>query len=194
MVMYRERAAGMYSAMPFAAAAVTIEVPYVLMQAIWYSIIVYSLIGFEWTAAKFLWFFLYMFLALVVFTMYGMMMVSLTPNAQVGAVVSSLAMGLWNLFSGFLIPASRIPGWWIWFYYINPLAWVLYGMIASQLGDVTDIIKLDGDDKEVRKYVEDYFSFKHELVWLPAVVLTGMLVLFVIVTAHATRKFNFQKR
>lgn len=27
------------------------------------------------------------------------------------------------LFAGFVCPRALIPGWWIWVYYINPLAW-----------------------------------------------------------------------
>eukprot|EP00256_Glycine_max_P069227 XP_025983822.1 pleiotropic drug resistance protein 1-like [Glycine max] len=60
-VFYRERAAGMYSALPYAFAQVLIELPYVLVQAVFYSIIDYAMIGFEWTAAEFFWclFFMY---------------------------------------------------------------------------------------------------------------------------------------
>ncbi|KAK8592638.1 hypothetical protein V6N13_063208 [Hibiscus sabdariffa] len=54
-VFYRERAAGMYSAMPYAISQVLIELPYIFVQAAVYGIIVYSMIGFEWTAAKFFW-------------------------------------------------------------------------------------------------------------------------------------------
>ncbi|CAN6901667.1 unnamed protein product [Brassica oleracea var. botrytis] len=52
-VFYREQAAGMYSAMPYAFAQVFIEMPYVLVQAVVYGLVVYAMIGFEWTAAKF---------------------------------------------------------------------------------------------------------------------------------------------
>nr|KJB56641.1 hypothetical protein B456_009G129000 [Gossypium raimondii] len=52
-VFYRERAAGMYSAMPYAIGQVLIEIPYIFVQASGYGIIVYSMVGFEWTAAKF---------------------------------------------------------------------------------------------------------------------------------------------
>ncbi|KAK8678822.1 hypothetical protein V6N13_144303 [Hibiscus sabdariffa] len=48
-VFYRERAAGMYSAMPYAIAQVLIEIPYIFVQASVYGIIVYAMIGFEWT-------------------------------------------------------------------------------------------------------------------------------------------------
>jgi hypothetical protein len=30
--------------------------------------------------------------------------VALTPNAQVAAIISSAAFGIWNLFAGFLVP------------------------------------------------------------------------------------------
>uniref|UniRef100_F6HX57 ABC-2 type transporter transmembrane domain-containing protein n=2 Tax=Vitis vinifera TaxID=29760 RepID=F6HX57_VITVI len=55
-VFYRERAAGMYSAMPYAFAQALVEIPYVFSQAVVYGAIVYAMIGFEWTTAKFFWY------------------------------------------------------------------------------------------------------------------------------------------
>ncbi|XP_022859772.1 ABC transporter G family member 29-like, partial [Olea europaea var. sylvestris] len=52
-VFYRERAAGMYSALPYAMAQVVVEIPCVLLQATYYTLIVYAMLSFEWTAAKF---------------------------------------------------------------------------------------------------------------------------------------------
>jgi hypothetical protein len=37
-------------------------------------------------------------------------------------------------------PFQSIPGWWIWFYHVCPIAWNLRGIITSQLGDVETII------------------------------------------------------
>lgn len=34
---------------------------------------------------------------------------------------------------GFLIPQSAIPGWWIWCYWTNPIAYTLYGTHAARL-------------------------------------------------------------
>jgi hypothetical protein len=51
-VFYRERAAGMYSALPFGFAQVLVEVPYSIIQALLYGTITYALICFEWTAYK----------------------------------------------------------------------------------------------------------------------------------------------
>ncbi|KAM3373758.1 hypothetical protein P3S68_012472 [Capsicum galapagoense] len=47
-VFYRERAARMYSAIPYVFGQVFIEIPYVFIQAVSYGIIIYAMIGFEW--------------------------------------------------------------------------------------------------------------------------------------------------
>ncbi|CAN6456247.1 unnamed protein product [Victoria cruziana] len=103
-VFYRERAAGMYSAFPYAFGQVAIELPYVLIQALVYGLIVYAMIGFEWTAAKFFWYIFFMYFTFLYFTFYGMMAVAVTPNHHIASIVSSAFYAIWNLFSGFVIP------------------------------------------------------------------------------------------
>lgn len=46
-----------------------------------------------------------MFLTFSYFTFYGMMAVGLTPTQHLAAVISSAFYSLWNLMSGFLVPA-----------------------------------------------------------------------------------------
>ncbi|KAE9467762.1 hypothetical protein C3L33_00303, partial [Rhododendron williamsianum] len=88
-VFYRERAAGMYSAMPYAFAQVIIELPYVFAQSAVYGVIVYAMIGFDWTFAKFLWYSFFMYFTLLYFTFYGMMTVAMTPNGDIAAIIAS---------------------------------------------------------------------------------------------------------
>ncbi|XP_058203379.1 pleiotropic drug resistance protein 2-like isoform X3 [Rhododendron vialii] len=103
-VFYRERAAGMYSALPYAFSQVAIEVIYVTIQTLVYFLILYPMIGFEWKVVKVLWFFYYILMCFIYFTMYGMMVAALTPDVQIAAIVTSFFLSLWGLFSGFLIP------------------------------------------------------------------------------------------
>ncbi|OMO68269.1 ABC-2 type transporter [Corchorus olitorius] len=105
-VFYRERAAGMYSEMPYAFAQVAIEIIYTAIQSLIYTLILFAMIGFEWTAIKFLWFYYYILTSFVYFTLYGMMLTALTPNHQIAAIVMSFFLSFWNLFSGFLIPRT----------------------------------------------------------------------------------------
>ena len=31
--------------------------------------------------------------------------------------------------------------WWRWYYYVNPIAWTLYGIIVTQLGQDTTVVR-----------------------------------------------------
>ncbi|KAJ8497976.1 hypothetical protein OPV22_008528 [Ensete ventricosum] len=191
-VFYRERAAGMYSAVPYALGQVAIEIPYVLVQALLYGVIVYAMIGFEWTVAKFFWYMFFMYFTLLYFTFYGMMAVGLTPNYNIASIVSAAFYAIWNLFSGFIIPRPRIPVWWRWYYWICPVAWTLYGLVASQFGDIYDQ-KID-NEVAVADFVRDYFGFKHSFLGVVAVVVLAFPVLFAFLFAFSIKTLNFQKR
>ncbi|KAK9131815.1 hypothetical protein Scep_011343 [Stephania cephalantha] len=193
-VYYREKAAGMYSSFPYAAAQGLIEIPYIAMQSILYGVITFFMINFERTIRKFFLYVLFMFLTFSYFTCYGIMAVGLTPNTHFAAVVSSAFYSLWNLLSGFLIPKPNIPGWWIWFYYISPVAWTLRGIITSQLGDLQDHIVGPGFDGTVKEYIEKNLGYGPGMIGVSAVVLVGFAVLFFTVYAVSIRVLNFQKR
>ncbi|KAJ7553408.1 hypothetical protein O6H91_06G097000 [Diphasiastrum complanatum] len=195
-VFYRERAAGMYSAFPYAFGQVLIEIPYVLYQSIVYGLLVYSMINFEWTAVKFFWYLYFMFCTLLFFTYYGMMAVSLTPSHQFAAITSSAFVGLWNLFSGYLVTRPNIPIWWRWFVWIDPFAWTLNGLITSQLGDVRTGLTIPGrpDRPEVRVFLHEYFGFHHDFLGAIAAVHIGLAIIFAFTFAICIKYLNFQKR
>ncbi|KAL4559960.1 hypothetical protein LXL04_032106 [Taraxacum kok-saghyz] len=190
-VFYRERAAGMYSALPYAFAQVLVEVPYVFAQSAVYSGIVYAMIGFEWTAAKFFWYLFFQFCCLLYFTYYGMMTVAITPNANIAAIIAASFYGLFNVFSGFIIPRPRIPVWWRWYYWGNPLAWTIYGMVASQFADYDDELS---SGETVKDYLRRYFGYKHDFLPAVAGVHIGLVLVFAFIFAYSIRAFNFQKR
>ncbi|KAF7830247.1 pleiotropic drug resistance protein 1-like [Senna tora] len=190
-VFYRERAAGMYSALPYALAQVIIELPHIFVQTVIYGIIIYAMMGFEWKASKFLWYLFFMYFTFLYFTFYGMMSMAITPNPHISGVLSSAFYAIWNLFSGFVIPVSRIPIWWKWYYWMCPVAWTLYGLIASQYGD--DAKKLENGQR-VEEFVRSYFGFSHDFLGVVAVVVAGFSVFFALIFAFGIKVLNFQKR
>ncbi|XP_071738064.1 ABC transporter G family member 35-like isoform X1 [Rutidosis leptorrhynchoides] len=195
-VFYRERAAGMYSSLPYAMAQVFVEIPYVLFQTIYYSLIVYAMVSFEWELAKFFWFFFIIFFSFLYFTYYGMMTVSITPNEQLAAIVAASFYGVFNMFSGFFIPLPKIPKWWVWYYWICPIAWSTYGFIVSQFHDVENTIKVPGMsyDPPLNSYIEDHYGYRLDFMGPVAVVLVGFCILFAFVYALCLRMLNFQMR
>lgn len=81
-----------------------IELIYNALQSVLYTILLFSMMNFEWQVAKVLWFLFFIYTSFVAFTLYGMLMVALTPNPQIAAVCMGFFLSFWNLFSGFLIP------------------------------------------------------------------------------------------
>ncbi|XP_059643285.1 ABC transporter G family member 32-like isoform X2 [Cornus florida] len=195
-VSYRERAAGMYSALPFAFAQVTIEFPYVFVQSVIYSAIFYFMASFECSLLKFIYYLYFMFFTLLYFTFFGMMTIAVTPNHNVAAILGAPFYMMWNLFSGFMIPRMRIPIWWRWYYWANPIAWSLYGLLSSQYGDIDESIKLaDGvQTMPIKQLLEDQFGYRHDLLGIASIVVVGFCLLFAVTFAFAIKSFNFQRR
>ncbi|KAG8660145.1 hypothetical protein MANES_02G119800v8 [Manihot esculenta] len=193
-VFYREKAAGLYSPLAYAAAQGLVEIPYIGLQTILYGIITYFTINFERTAGKFFLYLLFMFLTFTYFTFYGMMAVGLTPSQHMAAIISSAFYSLWNLLSGFLIPKPNIPAWWLWFYYLSPVAWTLRGIITSQLGDVENTIVGPGFEGSVREFLKVNYDFESDMLGATVAVLFGFCILFFLVFAFSVKLLNFQRR
>ncbi|KAJ8452102.1 hypothetical protein Cgig2_016683 [Carnegiea gigantea] len=178
-VFYRERAAGMYSALPYAISQVVVEIPYIFVQATYYTLIVYAMVSFQWTAAKFLWFFFITFFSFLYFTYYGMMTVSITPNHQVASVFAAAFYALFNLFSGFFIPRP-----------------VIYGLIISQYGDLMQPIQGTrmSPTPTIRQYIQSHFGYDPDFMAPVAVVLVAFTVFFAFMYAYCIKTLNFQMR
>ncbi|KAJ1415870.1 P-loop containing nucleoside triphosphate hydrolase [Sesbania bispinosa] len=190
-VFYRERAAGMYSALPYAFGQVAVEIPYIFIQTLVYGVIVYAMIGFDWTGSKFFWYLFFMFFTFLYFTLFGMMLVGATPDHSVAAIVSFGFYLIWNLFSGFVIPRTRMPVWWRWFFWICPVSWTLYGLVTSQFGDIKERME---SGEIVEEFVRSYFGYRDDFKAIAAVVVVAFSLIFGFTFAFSIKAFNFQKR
>lgn len=194
-VFYRERAAGMYSELPYAFAQVAIETIYVAIQTLVYVLLLYSMIGFQWKVDKFFYFYYFIFMCFTYFSLYGMMVVALTPGHQIAAIVSSFFFNFWNLFSGFLIPRPLIPIWWRWYYWASPVAWTIYGIFASQVGDITTDLEITGSSPmPVNEFIKENLGFDHDFLVPVVFAHVGWVFLFFFVFAYGIKFLNFQRR
>ncbi|KAL9419245.1 hypothetical protein AB3S75_037074 [Citrus x aurantiifolia] len=194
-VFYRERAAGMYSSLTYAFAQVSIEAIYVSIQTIVYSLLLYSMIGFHWEVTKFLWFYFFMLMCFMYFTLYGMMLVALTPNQQIATILMSFFLSFWNLFSGFMVPRTQIPIWWRWYYWASPVAWTIYGLVTSQIGDKVSEVEVAGESGiTVKEYLYKHYGYDYDFLGAVAAAHIGFVVLFFFVFVYGIKFLNFQRR
>ncbi|KAF9674338.1 hypothetical protein SADUNF_Sadunf10G0116900 [Salix dunnii] len=193
-VLYREKFAAMYSPWAYSFAQVTIEIPYVLLQAFMYVAITYPTIGYYWSASKVFWYFYATFCTFLYFVFLGMLLVSMTPSVEVASILATAVYTILNLFSGFLLPGKKIPKWWIWCYYLCPTSWSLYGFLTSQYGDIDKEIFIFGELKTVSSFLEDYYGFQHDHLGIVAVALGAFPIAFAFLFACCIGKSNFQRR
>lgn len=86
---------------------------------------------------------------------------------------------------------QKMPVWWRWYYWGCPVSWTLYGLVASQYGDVKDVLDTN---QTVKDFVREYYGFKHDFVGVIAGGIVGISVLFAFIFGFSIRFFNFQRR
>uniref|UniRef100_A0A1D1ZGN1 Pleiotropic drug resistance protein 3 n=1 Tax=Anthurium amnicola TaxID=1678845 RepID=A0A1D1ZGN1_9ARAE len=191
MIFYREKAAGMFSDLPSALAQVVVEILCIFIQSILYVLIVYPMIGFEWTVVKFFWYLFFMFFTLLYYTLLGMMFVAMTPNVHISGIFLVAFHLTSQLFCGTMVPRPSIPVWWRWFYWADPVAWSLYGLIASQYGDKHD--KFDTGET-LAEFLKRYLGYKHDFLPVVAVMVAVFPLCFALMYAIFMKVLHFQKR
>lgn len=72
------------------------------------------------------------------------------------------------------------------------MAWTLYGLVASQFGDITT--RMGSNNQTVQEFLRNYFGFRHDYIGICAAVVVGFAVLFAFIFAISIKIFNFQKR
>ncbi|KAJ9568579.1 hypothetical protein OSB04_004545 [Centaurea solstitialis] len=125
-----------------------------------------------------------------------MLTVSITPNEQMAAISASGFYLLFNMFSGFYIPRPKIPGWWVWYHWICPMAWTVYVCIVSQYHDADNPIFVPGMEMNppMTWFIKDYYGFELDFMGPVAAVLIGFCVFFAFLYAICLRTLNFQMR
>ncbi|KAI3695747.1 hypothetical protein L1987_78747 [Smallanthus sonchifolius] len=194
-VFYRERAAGMYSSLPYALAQVAIESIYIAIQTVIYAFFLYPMFGFEWNAAKFLTFYYYLFTSIIYFTLFGMMTMALTPTPEVSSVLIYFFTCIWNLFSGFLVPRPQIPIWCKWYYWANPLSWTIYGLLTGQIGKDSNMVEVLGaGNMTVKGFIKEGLGYEYDFLPVVALAHIGWIIIFFFAFLYAIKFLNFQHR
>ncbi|KAK9865807.1 hypothetical protein WJX84_001141 [Apatococcus fuscideae] len=194
-VMYREKAAGMYSVFPWVAGMATAELVYGTVQAVIFSCVLYFAAGFARDAGKFFWFLLFCWFTLIWFSWFGMASVALTPNVKVAAVFSSNFYSLVNLFAGFILPRPDVPGWWVWMSWLCPTTYTIEGLIASQVGNyVNPLVTGSGTITTPRQYIKSVYGYRATFLGQCVAILASWLVALFFISYLCFRYINHLKR
>ncbi|KAG6412108.1 hypothetical protein SASPL_124776 [Salvia splendens] len=99
------------------------------------------------------------------------------------------------LFSGFLLTQTQIPMWWRWYYWGSPVAWTIYGIVASQFGDLDCEIEVPGVSYvAVKTLLRQNLGFDHDFLPLVVFMYLVFILLFVLIFGFGIKYLNYQKR
>ncbi|CAM0942737.1 unnamed protein product [Alopecurus aequalis] len=195
IVFYREKAAGMYSPLSYALAQASVEIIYNILQGCLYTILIYSMIGYEWKVEKFFYFLFFIIASFNYFTLFGMMLVALTPTTLIANILISFVLPLWNLFAGFLIVRPAIPIWWRWYYWADPVSWSIYGIVASQFGKNNNFVSIPGGSPmAMNQFLEHHLGIKHDFLGYVVLAHFAYAIGFFFIFGYSIKVLNFQKR
>lgn len=104
----------------------------------------------------------------------------------------------------FILYLQRMPVWWSWFAYINPFAWSIYGLDASQLGnDFTNVVNTYGYDPDdgplgqdlyVAQFISKYFGYDADYLTILIPIVLGFSIAFWLVASAGLKFVNYYSR
>ncbi|KAG2433733.1 hypothetical protein HXX76_008097 [Chlamydomonas incerta] len=184
-VFYKQRTHRFYSPVAYAVGCCAMRLPELVLQSAVWAVMVYFSAGFAMDAGRFFIFFANLvaggFYSVTIFELLG----AITRNEVIAQGLGAVMLMLSVLASGFPIARTSIPGWWIWFYWINPMAWALRSMAVSELTApqwaTTSAAEYGEPDMSMGEYALEARGFYTSWAWvwagLGAVVGESLLLL-----------------
>jgi ATP-binding cassette subfamily G (WHITE) protein 2 (SNQ2) len=135
-ISYREQAAKAYKEIPFALSMVIAEIPYSLICAVAFYLLIYFIPGFQLTPSRAGYQFLMVLILEYFAVILGQFIAAITPSPKIAALFNPPMQITFALFCGVTIPAPQMPKFWrSWLYQLVPFTRLVGGMMVTELHD-----------------------------------------------------------
>ncbi|KAG7375417.1 hypothetical protein PHYPSEUDO_001327, partial [Phytophthora pseudosyringae] len=146
-IYYKQRRANFYRAQSFAIACLSALVPSVVVECVIFGSFVYWMCGFIAEAGYFLLFILCLVLTNLALCAWFFTLTAMSPNFNVAKPMTTFSTTFYVVFGGFVVPMGQLPGFLVWLYWINPIAWCLRTVAVSQYrSPMFDVCEYKGED------------------------------------------------
>ncbi|EGZ24657.1 pleiotropic drug resistance protein ABC superfamily [Phytophthora sojae] len=188
-IFYKQRRANYIRTATYVLACSASQIPWALGETIVFGSIVYWMCGFVATAANFLLYELLVFQTLMAFAAWYFFMAAVTPDMHIAKPVSMMSIFTFVAFAGFVVPKSEIPDYFIFIYWLDPIAWCLRAVAVSQYrSPAFDVCEYAGVNycAQYKMSMGEYFLSLYDVpssenwVWIGIVVLFAIYALFMV--------------
>jgi ABC-type multidrug transport system ATPase subunit/ABC-type multidrug transport system permease subunit len=131
-IFYKQRGANFYRSSAWVIANSVALVPQAIGEILVFATLVYWMCGFAASASAFIIYLILLLLTNLVFASWFFCLSAMCPNLDIAKPMSTYSIVCFVLFAGFVISKDQTPGWFIWVYWINPIAWCLRGLSVNE--------------------------------------------------------------
>ncbi|KAG0325998.1 hypothetical protein BGZ99_010292 [Dissophora globulifera] len=217
-ILYKLKNYAMYRPSSFGLAQVLIDIPVITGHVFLFSFVLYFTSGLQKTAGKFFLFVFILFLTTGCMTSFFRMWGCASKTFDDATKYSGIVLLAFILYSGYLIPYQAMHGWFIWIFWINPLAYAFKGLMSNEMGGLVftcdppylipygpgydnlanQVCTLAGSQPGKNTvdgvaYMYSAFRYKASQLWIDIAALICFWILFAALTALAMETKEFGK-
>ncbi|KAE9143441.1 Pleiotropic drug resistance protein 3 [Phytophthora fragariae] len=131
-VFYKQRGANFFPTSTYVLACSVAQIPMAIAESIIFGSLVYWMCGFVATAGAFICYMILLILTNLVFSSWFFLLTAMSPDFHIAKPFATFTIVFFILFAGFVMTKSTMPGWFVWIYWINPIAWCLRGLAVNE--------------------------------------------------------------
>jgi len=133
LLFVRERANRYYRVGAYALAHTIISIPFILIIALSYSLIMYWMVDLNYSDAGIYFYFLFaLFTALYVSESLVVTIAAIIPWYLIGIAIAAASYGLFMILNGYFVKATNIPRGWIWMHYLDYQKYAFEGFMINE--------------------------------------------------------------
>ncbi|KAJ1992935.1 ATP-binding cassette transporter snq2, partial [Coemansia thaxteri] len=122
----------MYHPAALSLAQTIVDIPFMLLQIVLFSCILYFATGLSRTASQFFIFILYLFIGCLCLTAFFRLVGNVSPNVDIAHTLSGVCLLFMILYVGYMIPPHSMHNYFKWIYWINPLAYGFKALMSNE--------------------------------------------------------------
>lgn len=131
-VLAKHKEFAFYHPAAFCIAQIAADLPILVLQVSVFGIILYFMVGLKTTAAAFFTFWIIVYSAAIAMTAFFRLVGAAFPTFDAASKVSGFAVSALLTYMGYEIRKPAMHPWFVWIYWINPLAYAFESLLANE--------------------------------------------------------------
>ncbi|KAI9475344.1 putative ABC transporter G family member 11 [Coemansia mojavensis] len=133
LVTYKQKALSFYHPAALSLVQTIIDIPYMVVSILLFSIILYFAAGLERTGGQFFAFLLFLFVSCLCMTALFRLIGNASPSVDIAHTASGVILLFSIILNGYLIPPNDMGWWFRWIYWgLNPLAYGYKALMTNE--------------------------------------------------------------